>query len=105
MSGNPGGRPKGFAAQVREATNEGEELIRTALGIMRNRRAAARDRLRAVVFLADRGWGRPPEQLDVEMRHDLAPAVFDDWPAEKLLPALKRAVQVLELEDAKTRRR
>lgn len=35
MSGNPGGRPKGFGALIREATNNGQEMVDFACKVLR----------------------------------------------------------------------
>jgi len=65
QSGNPGGRPKGLAALVRQETKDGEELVRFMLGVMRGRKKAPmRLRMEAVAWLADRGFGRVPMPLE-----------------------------------------
>lgn len=64
-SGNPGGRPKGFAARVRELVDI-DEVVAAALAIMRASRDDA-DRLKAMAFLADRGWGKPHQSASVEV--------------------------------------
>lgn len=61
QSGNPGGRPGGtlgFAKAIQRATMNGEKLWKIALGIAENERAHNRDRLDAVAWLADRGFGK-----------------------------------------------
>src|SRR5262245_25079110 len=65
VSGNPGGRPKGLAALVRQETAEGEELVRFMLRVMRNRRQSMRVRMEAVAWLADRGFGKPMQQVEM----------------------------------------
>lgn len=79
---NPGGRPKGFAAMVRDKTHSGLELVEIALKVMRgklmverisydqdgNERVtkespAIKDRLQALQWLADRGWGKSMETI------------------------------------------
>jgi hypothetical protein len=79
-SGNPRGRPKGFGKRIRELTQDGEELIDIALKVARGEltvstpvgkdadmidlEPTARERMDAVKWLADRGWGRAPEVED-----------------------------------------
>lgn len=66
QSGNPGGRPKGLAALVRKMTRDGELLVSIMLDIatgklkVNARPASHRDRMAAVEWLADRGWGKAP---------------------------------------------
>lgn len=69
QSGNPKGRPKGLLhAQLRqylgERTENGKEILDTALSIMRDTSVDAVDRLRAIEFLAIRTWGKPIEMPD-----------------------------------------
>lgn len=58
VSGNPGGRPKGFAARVRELTRDGEDVLGVVVAILHDDRTPARVRLDASRLLLDRGWGR-----------------------------------------------
>jgi hypothetical protein len=66
-----GGRPKGIAAMIREATGNGRELVELALRIARaqplkdargrgSRRPKDRDQIEAIRWLSERGWGRVP---------------------------------------------
>ncbi len=77
VSPNPGGRPKGLAALIRERVgSEGAPLFEAlrliAMGVPRERDAffgerikvTTRDRLMALQELADRGWGRPTPAFD-----------------------------------------
>lgn len=99
QSGNPGGRPRGFGALIREATDDGEELVRTVLAVLRSRRTAARDRLRAAEFLADRGWGRPSQAIELEPS---APLTFSlDIDNRRLAAVARRSAEVLERGAAK----
>ena len=59
VSGNPGGRPKGLDRFIREQTDDGEELARFMLTILRDERAKRADRITAATWLADRGFGKP----------------------------------------------
>ncbi len=67
--GTPGpGRPKSFAAKIREVVGEdGEELVAHAVAIMRDTDAPLRERQGARAFLAERGWGKAPATLDVTL--------------------------------------
>jgi hypothetical protein len=79
-SGNPGGRPKGFAALIRELTSDGEELVDLAIKVMRGELTVLRfnergeeyqagpsikERMEAVTFLADRGFGKPAQAVEL----------------------------------------
>jgi hypothetical protein len=70
-SGNPGGRPKGIAALVRDQTADGQELVVFMLAILRNPRRPPALRMQAATWLADRGFGRPVQQLDATMALDV----------------------------------
>jgi hypothetical protein len=60
-SGNPGGRPKGLARLVREQVgNDGLLLVQVMLSIMSDPKASDRDRMEAIKWLSDRGWGKAP---------------------------------------------
>ena len=68
QSGNPGGRPKGFAglaAVIRKKTNDGEELVDFALGVLRNKKASIGDRLEALEWLSVRGFGQPVQPVQL----------------------------------------
>jgi hypothetical protein len=53
---------------VRELVGEdGEAIAAFMLGVMLDDRERTRDRLEAARFLAERGWGRPVQALDVEV--------------------------------------
>ena len=68
QSGNPGGRPKGLARRVRELVGDNGAVIADfMLGVMLDDRERTRDRLDAARFLADRGWGKPVQALDVDV--------------------------------------
>ena len=63
LSGNPGGRPKGLAAYVRDNTLEGEELADFYLAIFRGekidgKKPGLRHRMEAGTWLSDRGFGK-----------------------------------------------
>lgn len=67
---NPGGRPKGLAVAVREATNDGADLVTFLLDVFNGRSTdrrlnTARMRMDACLTLLERGWGRPVSQVEV----------------------------------------
>jgi hypothetical protein len=64
-SPNPGGRPKGLAALVREQTKDGQELVRFMLGVLRGRKTPLRLRMEAAAWLADRGFGKALQQMEL----------------------------------------
>ncbi len=67
VSGNPGGRPKSLARQVRELVgDDGQELAEFMLKVVNNRRAGLQTRMQAVTWLADRGWGKAAAYAPVE---------------------------------------
>ena len=59
QSGNPGGRPKGFAERIRAETRDGADLVGFVVRVLHNPRAKTTDRLTAATWLADRGFGGP----------------------------------------------
>ncbi len=79
-TGNPGGRPRNLAAEIRAQTDDGREIINLMLGLMRNEAQDVRVRANAATWLCDRGWGRPPvtvvEAASDEVNQD-AGEVFD----------------------------
>lgn len=60
QSGNPGGRPKGLAAAIRE-TWPAERLQHAFTEIAENPKTSNRDRMEALRWLGERGYGRTPE--------------------------------------------
>jgi hypothetical protein len=83
------GRPKGslnkapsaFAEYVRRKTDEGEILIRFALSVLQAEanvevpklgKVTLQDRMDALKWLTDRGWGRAKELVQVEANEGLS---------------------------------
>ena len=64
QSGNPGGRPRGFAAQVRAETRDGQEIVDVMLKVLRDGGGRIADRIEAAKWLGDRGWGRPAQSVE-----------------------------------------
>jgi hypothetical protein len=74
QSGNPTGMPPGFsgrlaalAEQIGQETNQGAELVAFALETMRDPETNRSDRLHAHSWLADRLWGKSPQDLSVHL--------------------------------------
>ena len=67
QSGNPGGRPKGFGAYIREKTKEGKLLVDDALAVLADEQATDAARSNARTFLAAYGFGKPVETQDVNL--------------------------------------
>jgi hypothetical protein len=67
VSGNPGGRPKGLAAMVQAETRAGAELVGFMLRVLRDQRQPTVLRMQAAQWLADRGFGKPVQQLEGTM--------------------------------------
>ena len=65
QSGNPGGRPRGLAELVRQETKDGAELVAFHLRVLRGRKQPLRYRLEAAAWLADRGFGKALQQMEV----------------------------------------
>ena len=70
ISGNPGGRPKGFG-DIREiARTHTATAIETLVSVMNNPDATASARVAAATALLDRGWGRPTQPIDANIGAD-----------------------------------
>jgi len=73
-SGNPGGRPKGateMARFIREQTRDGAELVEFALKIWRDPAQNDKSRQWAHEWIADRGFGKPLQAVDMQLTGDL----------------------------------
>ena len=67
QSGNPGGRPAGLGAMIREKTKNGEELVDFMLDVLRGlKEKKQKDRLEACNWLADRGFGKVVQDLSLQ---------------------------------------
>jgi hypothetical protein len=85
VSGNPGGRPKaaisGFAASIRQATKEGKLLWDFAVRVLEGKETTTaigaageaieigpsiKDRLEAMKWLANRGFGRELTEQEID---------------------------------------
>jgi hypothetical protein len=70
QSGNPKGRASAgakFARVIRSRTNDGQALLEFALEVMEGKHGAElSDRIDALKWLADRGWGKAVETVVLE---------------------------------------
>lgn len=68
QSGNPGGRPK-VIGEIRELAREyTAEAFETLTQIMGDEDAPAAARVAAVQTILDRGWGKPAQHVEVDVR-------------------------------------
>lgn len=73
QSGNPGGRSKVTLADGRTLTDLAREFTVAALGTLAKVAAEGESesaRVAAAIALLDRGWGRPRQDLGVEITSD-----------------------------------
>ena len=62
---NPGGRPKQLAHVRDLAREKTEKAIHTLVSVMDGRQSPPNARVAAAVALLDRGWGRPPQAMEL----------------------------------------
>jgi hypothetical protein len=67
QSGNPGGRPKGIVRAIRAHTHDGDDLVAFVVRVFRGEVEGVklRDRLEAATWLADRGFGKPTQGVEL----------------------------------------
>jgi Family of unknown function (DUF5681) len=69
QSGNPGGRPKGLTRRVRQLVgDDGTAIAEFMYAVMVDDGARTADRLEAARWLADRGFGKPPQDVELALR-------------------------------------
>ena len=69
ISGNPGGRPKGLTRRVRELVgDDGTAIAEFMHAVMVDDAERTTDRLEAARWLADRGFGRPPQDVELALK-------------------------------------
>lgn len=81
-SGNPTGRPRGFAAIIREETREGAELVAYMLTVLRAPKQPTALRMAAAQWLADRGFGRAVSVVEATVDVDATVTHLDGVRAE-----------------------
>ena len=68
QSGNPGGRPKGLARRVRELVgHDGSAIVEYMFAVLSDESERTADRMEAARWLADRGFGRAVQGLEIEV--------------------------------------
>ena len=68
QSGNPGGRPKGLARRVRELVGDsGESIFQFMVDVLGDETARTADRLEAAKWLADRGFGKAVQAVEIDV--------------------------------------
>ena len=90
QSGNPVGRPKGFAGlarDIRKRTNDGRELVDFALETFRNDKLKLSERWAAHGWLSDRGFGKPLTMIDLQGELGPAAPMLGGIDPSKLDPA------------------
>ena len=75
QSGNPGGRPSSVLDDGRTLADVAREhtleAIETLVGVMRDDEQTGAARVSAANAILDRGWGRPKQELGVEVKNDV----------------------------------
>jgi hypothetical protein len=85
QSGNPGGRPKGLARRVRELVGEnGELILEFMVEVLGDKAARTADRLEAAKWLADRGFGKAVQAVEVDVPVQSWASVLAPLPIEDL---------------------
>jgi hypothetical protein len=79
-SGNPGGRPKAIASLRSEAQKYTLDMLQVLV------KAAKKGSVTAAIAVLDRGYGRPPQSVDIRMLlekrlTDLTPAELEEFEA------------------------
>lgn len=106
QSGNKLGRPRGIVQQIRELTNNGEELVKYFWDTVQDPKVNRKDRTDAAKWLGDRVFGKAPEvsltgTLSESERSQVAATLADqelEAMARKLKPAPSAApAQVLPM--------
>ena len=79
QSGNPGGRPSKVLDDGRTlsdlAREHTEAAINVLIDVMNTVAAPESARVSAAIAVLDRGWGRPKQDLGIEMADDVAGVV------------------------------
>ena len=90
QSGNPSGRPK-LPEEVRDrARSLSIEALETLAAIMKDTEAPPSARVAAANVILDRGYGKPPQSLDVTPRR-----LFDEMSDAELAETLAAVRQAL----------
>ncbi len=80
QSGNPGGRPKIKLEDGRTLTDLAREhtpkAVKALVDVLEDTGASDASKVSAATALLDRGWGRPRQDLGIEMKPDTATAAL-----------------------------
>jgi hypothetical protein len=80
QSGNPGGRPKVKLPDGRTLTEIAREhtpkAVQTLVAVLDSAEASEAAKVSAATAILDRGWGRPRQDLGIEMKPDEATAAL-----------------------------
>lgn len=81
QSGNPSGRPKHVLADGKSVADLAREYTAQALDtlveVMVDKEAAAPARVSAAGAILDRGWGKPKQDIGLDVTDDLADIVAE----------------------------
>jgi hypothetical protein len=78
VSGNPGGRPKGLSRRVRELVgDDGQAIAEYMFRVLSDETQRTADRMEAAKWLADRGFGKPLQALDIDVNAGYAFDISD----------------------------
>ena len=100
-SGNPGGRPKGLAALVREQTKDGLDPIAFLLLVLEGKVKGVKieHRMAAAKELLDRGFGKPSQQYEHNSDGSNIPTSFTLIIGEKQIIEIPPPLETPALED------
>jgi hypothetical protein len=96
-SANVSGRPKGWAGlakAIRDQTSDGQALLDYALKVLGSDNEETRDRLAALAWLSDRGWGKPMQAVELSLDQG-QPAASYDW---SRMPLAERKEMLAKIE-------
>ena len=94
VSGNPNGRPKrglALAEVVRDKTRDGEDPVEFLLKVMKGQIKHARvsDRIAAATELLNLGFGKPLQEIEVDVGLGHSSIAFEDVSREDLLVVIE----------------
>ena len=67
ISANPtglSGKPS-LGPRIRELTHDGADILRAVVGVLNDSQSGRKLKLEAATWLADRGWGRPAQAIEL----------------------------------------
>lgn len=74
-SGNPGGRSKALVEVKALAQQHTESAVQALADIVLDTDAPPAARVAAASVILDRGWGKPTQQMDVNVKHNFVEAL------------------------------